>query len=70
MNMQQSLPKVAISHSRMPNDQTSDLMVKRPYMAASGAVHLMGNLAPVRDHKRKEERKRHTELKPWNTNPS
>lgn len=31
----------------MPKDQTSDLMVKRPYRAASGAVHLMGNLAPV-----------------------
>lgn len=24
-------------------------MVKRPYRAASGAVHLMGNLAPVCD---------------------
>ena len=33
----------------MPNDQTSDLIVKRLYIAASGAVHLMGNFAPVCD---------------------
>lgn len=43
-----TLPLVTSSVSRIPNDQTSDLMVKRPYKAASGAVHLMGNLAPGR----------------------
>lgn len=31
----------------MPNDHTSDLIVNRPYSAASGAVHLIGNLAPA-----------------------
>ena len=35
-----------ISISRIPNDHTSDLMVKEPKLMASGAVHLMGNLAP------------------------
>lgn len=35
------------SVSKIPKDQTSDLMVKRPYRAASGAVHLIGNLAPA-----------------------
>lgn len=35
------------SVSKIPKDHTSDLMVKRPYRAASGAVHLIGNLAPV-----------------------
>lgn len=43
-----TLPFVTSSVSKIPKDQTSDLMVKRPYRAASGAVHLMGNLAPVR----------------------
>lgn len=42
-----TLPFVASSVSSTPKDQTSDLMVKRPYRAASGAVHLMGNLAPA-----------------------
>lgn len=42
-----TLPFVASSVSKTPNDQTSDLMVKRPYRAASGAVHFIGNLAPV-----------------------
>lgn len=41
-----TLPLVTSSVSSIPNDQTSDLIVKRPYRAASGAVHLMGNLAP------------------------
>ena len=36
-----------ISCSKMPYDHTSDLMVNLPYSAASGAVHLMGNLAPA-----------------------
>lgn len=39
-------PLVMSSVSRMPKLQTSDLIVKRPYSAASGAVHLMGNFAP------------------------
>lgn len=43
-----TLPLVTSSVSKIPKDHTSDLMVKRPYKAASGAVHLMGNLAPVR----------------------
>lgn len=42
-----TLPLVTSSVRRIPKDQTSDLMVKRPYRAASGAVHLIGNLAPV-----------------------
>ena len=42
-----TLPLVASSVSSTPKDQTSDFMVKRPYRAASGAVHLMGNLAPA-----------------------
>lgn len=46
-----TLPLVTSSVSKIPKDQTSDLMVKRPYKAASGAVHLMGNLAPVRRKK-------------------
>lgn len=41
-----TLPLVTSSVSSIPKDQTSDLMVKRPYRAASGAVHLMGNFAP------------------------
>lgn len=41
-----TLPLVTSSVSRIPKDQTSDLIVNRPYSAASGAVHLMGNLAP------------------------
>lgn len=40
-------PYVTISISRIPKDQTSDLMVKEPKLMASGAVHLMGNLAPM-----------------------
>lgn len=39
-------PLVMSSVRRMPKLHTSDLMVKRPYSAASGAVHLMGNFAP------------------------
>lgn len=31
---------------RIPKDHTSDLMVNVPKLMASGAVHLMGNLAP------------------------
>lgn len=31
---------------RMPKDQTSDLILNVPKLMASGAVHLMGNLAP------------------------
>ena len=31
----------------MPYDHTSDLMVNLPYSAASGAVHFMGNFAPM-----------------------
>lgn len=42
-----TLPLVASSVSSTPKDQTSDLMVKRPYRAASGAVHLIGNFAPT-----------------------
>ena len=42
-----TLPLVASSVNRTPNDHTSDLMVNFPYSAASGAVHLMGNFAPV-----------------------
>lgn len=42
-----TLPLVASSVSSTPKDQTSDLMVKRPYRAASGAVHLIGNFAPA-----------------------
>lgn len=34
------------SVSRIPKDHTSDLMVNLPKRAASGAVHLMGNLVP------------------------
>lgn len=33
--------------SKIPKDHTSDLIVNLPYRAASGAVHLMGNLAPA-----------------------
>lgn len=43
-----TLPLVTSSVSSIPKDHTSDLMVKRPYKAASGAVHLIGNLAPGR----------------------
>ena len=39
-------PWVISSVIIIPNDQTSDLIVNRPYIAASGDVHLMGNLAP------------------------
>lgn len=42
-----TLPFVTSSVSRIPKDHTSDLIVNRPYKAASGAVHLMGNLAPA-----------------------
>ncbi len=41
-----TLPLVTSSVSRIPKDQTSDLMVNFPYRAASGAVHLIGNFAP------------------------
>lgn len=41
-----TLPLVTSSVSSIPKDHTSDLIVKRPYKAASGAVHLIGNLAP------------------------
>ena len=49
---------VTSSVSRMPNDQTSDLMVNFPYRAASGAVHFMGNLAPEEQGERERERGR------------
>lgn len=39
-------PYVTISVSRIPNDHTSDFIEKVPKFIASGAVHLMGNLAP------------------------
>lgn len=53
-----TLPLVTSSVSSIPNDQTSDLIVKRPYRAASGAVHLMGNLAPGKKEKKvKQEEK-------------
>lgn len=42
-----TLPFVTSSVSKIPNDHTSDLIVNRPYNAASGAVHLIGNLAPA-----------------------
>lgn len=41
-----TLPFVTSSVCRIPNDHTSDLIVNRPYSAASGAVHLIGNFAP------------------------
>lgn len=49
---------VTSSVSKMPNDQPSDLMVKRPYRAASGAVHLMGNLAPKNQSRRGRDKRR------------
>jgi len=42
---------VTNSVRRIPKLQTSDLMVKRPYIAASGAVHLIGNFAPEKAKK-------------------
>lgn len=39
-------PYVTISVRRIPKDHTSDFMEKVPKFIASGAVHLMGNLAP------------------------
>ena len=39
------LVRARTSKRTMPNDQTSDFVVKRPDSAASGAVHLIGNLA-------------------------
>lgn len=39
-------PLVTSSVKKTPNDHTSDLMVNLPNIAASGAVHLMGNFAP------------------------
>lgn len=41
-----TLPFVTNSVWRIPNDHTSDFIVNRPYSAASGAVHLIGNFAP------------------------
>lgn len=41
-----TLPFVTSSVCRIPNDHTSDFIVNRPYSAASGAVHLIGNFAP------------------------
>jgi len=41
-----TLPLVISSVSRIPKDHTSDLTVNLPKRAASGAVHLMGNLVP------------------------
>lgn len=58
-----TLPLVTSSVSRIPNDQTSDLMVKRPYKAASGAVHLMGNLAPGKKEKETVRRVKHGQRK-------
>ena len=37
---------VMSSVSRIPKDHTSDLIVNLQKRAASGAVHLMGNLVP------------------------
>ena len=42
---------VTSSVSRIPNDHTSDLIVNFPNSAASGAVHLIGNLAPGREQR-------------------
>ena len=41
-----SLPFVISSTKNIPNDHTSDLIVKVLYNAASGAVHLIGKRAP------------------------
>lgn len=48
-----TLPLVTSSVSSIPKDHTSDLMLKRPYKAASGAVHLIGNLAPEGEKNRR-----------------
>lgn len=50
-----TLPLVTSSVSSIPKDHTSDLMVKRPYKAASGAVHLIGNLAPEGEKTRRRK---------------
>ena len=44
-----------ISYRRTPKDHMSDLIVKEPKLMASGAVHLMGNLAPVMDKQMAKE---------------
>lgn len=38
---------MTISVRRIPKDHTSDLMLNVPKLMASGAVHLIGNLAPI-----------------------
>lgn len=40
-------PWVVSSTKRIPYDQTSDFIVNLWYIAASGAVHLIGNFVPV-----------------------
>jgi len=39
-------PNVMSSTRNIPYAQTSDFIVKLPNIAASGAVHFMGNLVP------------------------
>lgn len=41
-------PYVNNSISNIPKDHTSDLIEKRPYTIASGAVHFTGNRVPCR----------------------
>lgn len=41
-----SLPRVISSYNKIPYDQTSDFTENFCRRAASGAVHLIGNLAP------------------------
>lgn len=40
-------PWVTISVRTIPNDHTSDLTLNLLKIAASGAVHLIGNLVPI-----------------------
>lgn len=44
-----------ISVNKTPKLHTSDLMVNLPYEAASGAVHLIGNLDPVKSKDSKHD---------------
>ena len=46
---------MTISVRRIPKDHTSDLILNVPKLMASGAVHLMGNLAPNCQLKNAEE---------------
>ena len=43
-------PRVTNSYNRTPKDQMSDFTENVLYAAASGAVHLMGNLASENNH--------------------